>query len=189
MTDSRHPLDERADTWGRQLGSHPYVRTLGWALAVTIIVLVVVGVVGLVSTGSVLFTAAQARVTAPARVTTKVYDPDNIINQVAFFTTTCEDVGRDYANWRNNQANYDRELSIVQASTNAGQQAEALGNAQQLSQYVAGSIEQLQQDAAAYNARSINYTANPFKSASLPYRIQVPAAPAELSTWTPPTCG
>lgn len=146
-------------------------------------------VIGLLTTGNAFFQAGIAKVTAAPKVTQKVYEPENIIAKVHFFTTTCEDVGRDYANWHSNEADYQRELQLSQTARTQGEATNANNAAQQLSTAVSGALQQLQQDAAAYNAESINYTANPFKTAGLPYRIIVPSSPTELNGWSPPSCG
>ena len=182
-------LEDRADKEADAFGRHPVLTSIKWGGAAIVVILALTIVVSLISTGSVFFEAARAKIVAPAEVTKKVYDPNNIINQVSFFTTTCEDAGRDYANWKSNEADYQREVQISKLATNQGEATQANNAAQQLSTAVSGALQQLQQDAAEYDARSINYTANPVKSANLPYRITVPSNPTELSEWTPPQCG
>jgi|ERR1700723_1143556 len=182
-------LADRGDKWAGDVGNHPFRATLKLAIGGTLIVLVLVALVGFITTGSAFWGAFAAKATAGARVTQQVYDPNNIISNVNFFTTTCEDVGRDYANWQANQSNYQRELQLAQTATTVGAQTEAQNAAQQLSNYISGALAQIQADAATYNAKSINYTANPFKSANLPYRISVPAFPNQLNNWSPPSCG
>lgn len=182
-------FDRRAEDTAGRFAAHPWWMTLKTAAGVAVIVLVITALVGLLSTGSPFFDAFQAKLTAHARVTTKVYNPDNIIGQVNFFTTTCENVTRDYNNWHTNESSYQQELALARTASNAGDQVDAQGQAQQLANYVSGALTNLQNDAAAYNARSINYTANPFKSHGLPRRITVPSIPAALNHWTPPSCG
>lgn len=181
-------LEDRAEKEADAFGRHPIATSIKWGAAVIAVVLALTIIVSLISTGSVFFEAARAKIVAPAEVTKKVYDPNNIINQVNFFTTTCEDVGRDYANWHSNEADYQREIQISANARTQGEATQANNAAQQLSTAVSGALQQLQQDAAAYNARSINYTANPFRSAGLPYKITPPSDVSALNNWTPPTC-
>lgn len=182
-------LEDRLNKEGDSLAARPVRTTVKWGLSLILTGLILTVVVSLISTGNVFFQAGRAKIVAPAEVTREVYNKENIINQVNFFTTTCEDVGRDYANWHSNEADYQREIQLSQTARTQGEATQANNAAQQLSTAVSGALQQLQQDSAAYNARSINYTANPFKTAGLPYRITVPSNPTELNQWSPPNCG
>jgi len=162
---------------------------IGAGLGVIVAIVVVIFVSGLITTGNVFFQEKVARVTAHARVETGAYNPENITNQVYFFTTTCEDVGRDYANWKSNEADYRRQIQLADSARTQGEATQANNAAQQLSTAVSGALQQLQEDAASYDARSINYIAAPFKTHGLPQTIKVPSNPAELSNWMPPSCG
>lgn len=185
MTD----LDKRLEDEGEKFGRHPLLTTLRWGIAVLVVVAVLTAGAGLLTTGSVFFEAGRAKLVAGAEVTKKVYDPNNIIAQVNFFTQTCEDVHKDYANWKTNQGNFERLQALTTTARTQGEAAEASSQASQASTYVAGALEQLQSDAHDYDAKSINYTANPFKSAGLPYRIEPPSDPASLTKWAAPSCG
>lgn len=182
-------FDDRMNSEGDAFGRRPVLTSIKWGLAGIAVVLVLTVVISLISTGGVFFNAARAKVTAGARVTTKVYDPNNIVNQVNFFTSTCEAVGKDDANWKANKGQLETEQTLARDARTQGEAQEASSQASQAATFVAGALEQLQSDAAEYNARSINYTANPFKTAGLPYRITVPSIPAELNQWAPPSCG
>lgn len=157
-----------------------------WGIGGLLAICLVVVVAGFISTGNAFFNAFQAKLVAPALVKQQKYDPNNIINQVYFFTTTCEAVTRDYNNWKVNENLYLQAKQAVSQATTQGDQSQAISNEEQDSTYLAGILGQLQNDAAAYNARSINYVANAFKSKGLPFNINVPA---NLAGWTPPVCG
>lgn len=185
MSDFDKRLNDEADKFGR----HPMATTLRWVAALLVIVAVGIAGVGFITTGSVFFEADRAKLVAGAEVTKKIYDPNNIVAQVNFFTQTCEDVHKDYANWKANQSEFERLQQLTKTARTQGEAAEAESQASQASTYVAGALEQLQGDAHDYNAKSINYTANPFKSAGLPYRIEPPSDSASLNQWVLPSCG
>lgn len=182
-------LEAKLENEGKRFNEKPGRTTAKWLGSFLVLILALTLVGNAFGVANIYWEAAKARITASPRVEKKVYEPENIINQVYYFTTTCEDVGRDYANWKNNEADYQRELQLANTARTQGEATQANNAAQQLSTAVSGALQQVQQDAAAYNARSINYTANPFKTHGLPYRITVPLNPIELNHWTPPSCG
>lgn len=181
---NRDPWDDRAEQFDR----HPLATTLLWSLGVLAIVLVLTAAIGLASTGSVFFQSGAAKLTNPARVQQKVYDPNNTIAQVAFFHDTCNRVRTDFANFK--AAEF--KLVTDQKASQTDDPIKAQQAQDQISQdttNVVGTSQGLQNAANDYNSRSAQYTANPFKDAGLPYRIEVPSDPSALSTWTPPSCG
>lgn len=182
-------FDDRVNREANAFGRHPLAAALKWGLGIIAVVVVLLVVVSLISTGSVFFQGAKAKLVAGAKVEQKVYDPNHILSEKAFFTETCEAVGKDYANWKSNEGQYERAQTIAKDARTQGEAAEAESNAAQASTFVAGALEQLQSDVHEYDARSNNKASNPFKEADLPYRITVPSIPAELNQWAPPSCG
>lgn len=182
-------LEDKLENEGKKFNEKPGRMIAKWLGLLLVVVLALTVVGNAFGVANIYWEGAKARATAAPRVEKAVYNPENIINQVYFFTTTCEDVGRDYANWKSNEADYQRELQLAQTARTQGEATQANNAAQQLSTAVSGALQQVQQDAAAYNARSINYTAKPFKTHGLPARIVVPLNPIELNHWTPPSCG
>lgn len=130
-----------------------------------------------------------AKVTAAPKVEREVFQPQNVINNVTFFTTRCEAVKRDYENWKSNEEGYERAANLARTDRTQGEAADAKAEAEQLSTGVTGALQVLHSDAAEYNAKSINYTANPFRSKGLPYKIELPSTTTALASWTPPNCG
>ena len=182
-------LQSSGEYWEKGFENNPvktFLKAFGILFAIVIVLSIIGNATGIVS---IYWQAEEAKITAAPKVTRQVYQPENIISQVYFFTTTCEDVGKDYANWHSNEADYQREIQIAGNARTQGEATQANNAAQQLTTAVSGALQQLQQDAASYNARSINYTANPFKDRSLPYRIEVPSNPSQLAVWIPPVCG
>ncbi len=177
-----HPDDQ----WNRRYersSKRPLTETLRWSLGVTIIVLILVAVVGLATTGSVSFGAFQAKHTAKARVTQRVYDPTNIISQVAFFHDKCNAVVKDLNVARNNAQRLKTDERLATSTDPIKQQQAAQSLANDQSDFT-GALNVAQQDAADYNSRSAQYTANPFKDQGLPYCITVPSDPAALDTFS-----
>lgn len=181
---SRSNWDDRADDFER----HPVLQALKWGILVILVVAVLAGVVGLISTGSVFFEGAAAKVTNPSRVEKKVYDPNNTMAQVAFFHNTCNDVRTAFAQWQSAQEKV--ALDTKRSTSNDPIKAQQAQNAlDQDTQALIGTQQNIYSTANDYNSRSGQYTANVFKDANLPERITPPVNVGDLGNWSPPTCG
>jgi hypothetical protein len=108
-------------------------------------------------------------------VTKQVYETENIIQKVALFHDKCTKVVADLNIFQNNYQRYlaDKQAAANPAATTLERQSVAASLANDVSDYTAP-LNVVQEDAAAYNSASAQYTQNPFKAQNLPYRIEVP---------------
>jgi hypothetical protein len=190
MTNNQDHWEDLSSQWENRALKHagdateyPGLTALKWGLGLVVVLLVLSIVGNALGVVNVYWQAEQAQVTAPARVKIITYDPQNIIAQKAFFTTTCNDMNADLGSWKTNEAavaQLEQQIKdgIIQDPTGATlQQAESQAQGPQAAVY---------QAAAAYTARAQNPVYNKFIPAGYPTSI---APPADLTGWTPPTCG
>jgi hypothetical protein len=177
-------VEDRLDAYADDYARHPVWNSIKLGLAGIVVIGVLAAIIGLISTGSVFFAASKAKFTAAPRVTQKVYAPDNVIANVAFFHDTCNAVSRDLQVYRNNEARYQADRNAARLQTDPLQQAAAVNALSTEQQDVTAALNAAQDAAASYNSASAQYTRNPFKDAGLPYRITVPTDPRDLATFS-----
>lgn len=181
---SNRSWEDRAD----YAETHPVLASLKWGIITIVVVAILLGVIGIISTGSVFFQGAAAKVTNPAQVQKKVYDPNNTIAQVAFFHDTCNGVRTAFAQWQSAQ----QKLTLDTKASNSSDPIKAQQAQNALTQdttALVGTQQNIYATANNYNSRSGQYTANVFKDANLPERIAPPVNVGDLNSWSPPTCG
>lgn len=163
-----------ADQWGQDVDNRP-VFALVKAIAIgAIIVLVLVALTGLVTTGSIFFKGEAAKKTVGARTNVQVYSPENKIAQIAFFHNTCQDVNKQLRIVENNQARLTTDEHAAQFATDVIRQHQAEDSLINDQQDITGAQNVLQSTVADYNSRSAQSTANIFKTSGLPDRILLP---------------
>lgn len=163
--------------WRRRedfMSRHPLLAALGWILGIVVVCAVVAGVIGLISTGSVIFQGKAAKITNPARVEQKVYDPNNTIAQIAFFHDQCQAVNRQLRIIENNRTKQKADERAARFAKDPIRQQQAQDALSQDSSDVSGAENNLQATVADYNSRSAQSTANVFKGHNLPERIVIP---------------
>lgn len=181
---SQDRWDRRADQFDR----NPLTTILGWSIGIVLVTAVLVGVIGLIATGSVFFQGQAAQITNPSRVQQKVYDPNNTVAQIAFFHDTCNDVQTAFAQWQGAQQKVALDTTGTRSSDpiKAQQAQDALD---QDTQALIGTQQHIYATANNYNSRSAQSTANVFKDSGLPNRINPPLNVGDLGSWSPPNCG
>lgn len=154
--------------------AHPFWTTLKWVLGVTVVVLIVVALVGLATTGSLFFQGEAAKHTVGARTNIKVYSPENKIAQIAFFHDTCNTANAQLRIVENNQDRLKTDTKAARSAQDPIRQQQASDSLVNDQQDVTGALNALQATVANYNSRSAQSTANIFKDANLPERIVLP---------------
>lgn len=172
---SSDPRDERwrqrADREYSRATYHPWLTATKWLLLVVLVGVVLAGLAGLLSTGSVFFAGQKAKITNPARVQRQVYDPNNTIAQIAFFHNTCNTAAAQQRIVQTNEARYRADQTAAHLSTSPIQQQQAIESLSQDATDVAGAKNALETTVADYNSRSAQSTANVFKDNNLPDRL------------------
>lgn len=162
------------DQWGRNMERRPWSTTLLAVLGATAIVLIVVAIVGLVTTGSALFAGPAAKLTNPSRVEQKVFDPNNTVAQIAFFHNTCNQASAQVRIVENNQRALAADEVAAKNAKDPVRQQQAIDQLAADQQDVTGAQNALQTTVADYNSRSAQSIANVFKGTNLPDRIILP---------------
>lgn len=147
------------------------------------LVLVVLALAGVFEVAGQKQQAIVSKATAGDRVTQRTFSTDNAFNAVAFFHNTCNDAHRDANIVRSNLTKQQADERAAKLETDPLRQQQALDRLDQDNQAVAGAKQQLQDDAASYNAKSANYTQSPFKDEGLPYRIDPPSDDESLANY------
>jgi hypothetical protein len=166
---ARDPWERRAEI----ASDHPLASLLFWGIGITAVVLVIVALVGLASTGSVFFKGAAAQKTVGARTKTQVFTPENKIAQIAFFHNTCNTAVAQLRIVKNNNARV-TALQKAAKSSDPIRQQQAQDSLSGAIDDATGAANVLQATVADYNSRSAQSTANVFKGNNLPDRINLP---------------
>jgi hypothetical protein len=151
------------------------IKILLIVLAIWFLLSLIANAIGI---ANIYWQAEKAKVTAAPRVTSKVYETENIIAKVAFFHEKCTNVVKDLHVFENNYERYlaDKETARTTTGLEARSASEALSNDQ--SDYTAA-LNVAQEDAANYNAASDNPTIKQFRTIfsqhGLPEHIELPA--------------
>lgn len=163
--------------------AHPWRQVAKWfagALAICLLLSVVGNALGIVS---VFWGAEKAKITNPARVTQKVYDPNNTIAQISFFHNQCEQVNADAQIVSQNAQTYLNDKQVLANAASPIEQQQARDTLLQDQQNITGPKNALVSRAADYNSRSEQSTANVFKDSGLPGKINVPSSVEGLATF------
>lgn len=153
---------------------HPIAYTGWWALGITLVVLGIIALVGVATTGSIFFNSAASNVTLKPRINVQRNDTNNAVASITFFHQTCTDAQAQLRIVENNQARYDADLKAARDTTDpiAAQQAvQSLVSAQS---DVTGAENVLQTTVANYNAKAANSLNAKFRESGLPERIVLP---------------
>lgn len=167
-------LEDRGSKIADEFGDKPLWAAFKWGVGLILVITALVLVISVISTGSVFFNAAKAKITAAPRVTSKIYETENIISKVALFHDKCNKVVADLKIFQNNYGRYlaDKQTAVSATGLERTSAEQSLSN--DISDYTAP-LNVVQEDAANYNSASAQYTQNPFKAQNLPYRIEIPA--------------
>jgi cell division septation protein DedD len=163
-----------ADQWGRDAEQRPVFTIFKAALIGTILVLGILAVVGLATTGSIFFQGEAAKKTVGERTNTQVFTPENKIAQIAFFHNTCNTVNAQLRIAENIQAQIKLDERAASTASSPIEQQRASDQLSQDAQNLSGAENVVQTTAADYNSRSRQSTANVFKSTGLPDQITIP---------------
>jgi hypothetical protein len=165
--------DRRLDTAER----HPFLSFLYWAGGITVVILCLVAIVGLATTGSVFFKSAASNSTLKSRVNIQRNSTDNAVASISFFHDTCNDVNRQLSIYAVNHDKFTRLSKRPTASDplQAQRQTDALNNADQ---DATGALNVAIVGANDYNAKAANSLNAKFREAGLPERINInPSSP------------
>jgi hypothetical protein len=179
-------FEDKAEAEANRFNEKPgrtSAKWLGIVVAVVLLLTVLGNALGIVS---VFWSAEKAKITAAPRVTSKVYETENIIAKVTLFHEKCTDVIADLNTFQNNYQRYVADKEALKGATGLEAQSgrEALPN--DVSDYTAA-LNVAQSDAATYNAEAANPTAAEFRTIfsqhGLPVRIDLPPGAAAADSY------
>lgn len=169
--DARDPYKEYPSWEDREkeIEAKPFQVSLKWALGATVIVLAVVALVGVASTGSVFFKGEAAEITNPAREKAIVFDPNRSLSTYEGFYDSCNAFNAAIiaASDASNEAKT-REKTYSAKADPFGNERKAISG---IRENARGLRNQARDLAAKYNADSSANTRAPFKAADLPYTL------------------
>lgn len=157
----------------------------GLLAIIAVVLLVLIG--GAIVILSANFGGEVAKRSVHGRTKQQVFSPENNQAQVAFFHDHCRGVVRDFREWQNNTSQLKADERAARYARDPIRQQQAEDVLTQDQQNVTQVANVLQNDAQDYNSRSAQWTANSFKDAGLPDRIEPPSGD-QLADWSPPNC-
>lgn len=177
MTDKRDIWERRAD----YASEHPIRALLGWGLAITAVTLVIVGFVGVVSTGSVFFKSEASNHTVGSRVNIERNSTSNATASIAFFHDKCNTVNSQLSIYTVNKRRADRLAAQAKADTDPLVQQQDAGVAERAATDADGALNAALAAANDYNAKASNSLNAKFREQGLPEHIsmnpdQIPAS-------------
>lgn len=141
------------DRWEQSFERRPWWTTLRGVIGGLVIVLIVVGLVGLFTTGSIFFQAAAAKKTLQPRIDVKNYDSNNVIQKQEMFQQLYADI-----------QGYKSNIAIARQAYKAQPTSENQTNLVGVQQQCVNTVQQ-------YNAEAKKITSRQWRSKSLPYQI------------------
>lgn len=172
--------DDRAHkTYGR-FTDRP-VRTILYAVGGIVAFCLALSLIGN-ATGivSIYWQAEKAKLTVNPRVTQQVYSTGNALHNIAYFHDQCNTILADEQNVVNAQTQLKTDEATFHATTDPIAQQQAGTAVTQDQTTLTGTKDQLSNDVRDYDSKSATQTANPFKAANLPYRINISPATGEV---------
>lgn len=185
LADSEKKWEDRTERSFENFTNHPktYLAKLVGIVVVVIVALSLIG--NALGIANIYWQATKAKITAAPRVTTQVYDTNNIIAQVKFFHDKCVGVKEKVNIFQNNYARYQNNLRAAELQTDPLQRQVALDALGPAQADVTAALNGAQSDAAEYNSAAANPTINPFRTIfsqnNLPERIELPPGEAAAS--------
>lgn len=165
--------DDRVARAAVRLTDNPKRTALKWGAGLTAFLLVMLVIGNALSITNVFWNAEKAKLTVQPRVTQQTYSTGNALHFISYFHSQCNTILADeqaYENALSQLAVDQKTLSSVTdpiAQQQAGQ-AVSTDNTDAV-----GAKDQLSNDVRDYDARSADQTAEPFKAAGLPHRIDL----------------